>query len=275
MAEPPSGTAELYGLDPDEFTAARNALVRQLRPQDRAAADAVAALRRPPLTAWALNQLARYDTELVDALVDAGAALAEAMDQALAGDRSGVAGAQRGVRDAVEAAIAGAEAHLDRRGSPVGDAARQRMGQTLHAVTVDDDLAGQLRAGTLADDAVASGFGGGFGAGAGPSAPARPRSTARAAKRTPAKGGDAEEVARREREAAEARHAELSAEADRLTTEAGRLATQADEAHQRIGEAERALSEARRAADTAARAATDAERSAARARRAADAARPD
>ncbi len=71
---------ELYALPLDEFTPARDELVKRLRAGgDKDAADAVKALRKPTLPAWAVNQLARKEAEplrrlleLRDELSDAG-----------------------------------------------------------------------------------------------------------------------------------------------------------------------------------------------------------
>jgi hypothetical protein len=51
---------ELYALPLEEFTAARNELVRQLQDSgEKEAAKQVRALRKPTLAAWTVNQLAR------------------------------------------------------------------------------------------------------------------------------------------------------------------------------------------------------------------------
>ncbi len=50
---------ELYGLPPEEFTAARDARACALRASDRALADAVCALRRPTTAAWLVDLLVR------------------------------------------------------------------------------------------------------------------------------------------------------------------------------------------------------------------------
>jgi hypothetical protein len=68
--------AHLYGVSPEAFTRERDSLARSLRASDREAAAAVKALRRPPVTAWALNQIARSDPEAITALLDTDAALA-------------------------------------------------------------------------------------------------------------------------------------------------------------------------------------------------------
>jgi Bacterial capsule synthesis protein PGA_cap len=66
----------LYSLPLDDFTDARNDLARRLRKAgQRPAAEAVAALRKPPVPAWAINQLARRHDEDVSTLLEAGADL--------------------------------------------------------------------------------------------------------------------------------------------------------------------------------------------------------
>ena len=53
---------ELYGADPQAFTERRAELAAAARDAgDRAAAKAIAALRRPTRAAWVVNQLARTD----------------------------------------------------------------------------------------------------------------------------------------------------------------------------------------------------------------------
>ncbi|MER8041189.1 hypothetical protein ABTY14_39725, partial [Streptomyces hydrogenans] len=72
-------TDELYALRPSEFTAARDAYVAEARrAKDRAAARAIAALRRPPLAVWAANLLARERPEEADRFLAVGEALREA-----------------------------------------------------------------------------------------------------------------------------------------------------------------------------------------------------
>src|SRR4051794_20255768 len=93
---PVADTADLYGLPLEEFTAARNALAKQLgRQGDKAAAEEVKRLAKPSRTAWALNQLARRHPDDVEQLLAAGERLREAQQRALAGDASGLRGAAR------------------------------------------------------------------------------------------------------------------------------------------------------------------------------------
>lgn len=73
---------DLYALPLDEFTAARNELARSLKEQGNSEEAArVKKLKKPPVSAWAVNQLARDDPagvarllELVDELKEARSA---------------------------------------------------------------------------------------------------------------------------------------------------------------------------------------------------------
>jgi hypothetical protein len=78
--------AGLYRLPLAEFVAARDQLARQLRAAgDREAALRVAALRRPSVSAWAANQLAQAVPHAMAELLEVGAALRQAQQDALAG----------------------------------------------------------------------------------------------------------------------------------------------------------------------------------------------
>ena len=162
LSERPGGDAgrDLYGLDPGAFTAARNTLARRLRTEGhKAEAALVARLRRPPVTAWALNQVARHQPGVIDAVLDAGAGLRAATEDALGGDASGLRTAQAWERRAVEAAVAAAVAHLVAAGHGAGDVTTQRMTGTVRAALVDATVAAALREGILDDDRDAPGFG--------------------------------------------------------------------------------------------------------------------
>lgn len=151
---------ELFERRPDEFTAARNALVKRLRSEGRSdIAARVSGLRRPPLTAWAINQLARLHPEMIDGVIDAGDRLREAIEKAIRGDRSGFQQAQANERTAILTAVAVAADVLAGGGGKDTEAARQRMTETLRAATVDPETADQVRRGVLEADVSAPGFG--------------------------------------------------------------------------------------------------------------------
>src|SRR5689334_4451410 len=99
MAEDPID--RLYGLPLQEFTAARDALVKELRSEgEKERAAEVKKLAKPTRAAWAVNQLARSHPDEVRALVDAGAALSGAQEALLGGADPAV------LRSAAEAARA-------------------------------------------------------------------------------------------------------------------------------------------------------------------------
>jgi hypothetical protein len=179
------------------------------------------------------------------------------MEQAVAGDASGLRSAQTRHRREVEAAIAAATSCLRGSGHPGGDQAASRLSATLAAAIVEDAIASQLRAGVLDADQSAPGFG--LDAAsvplASPAAPSRSGAT---------RGGRTKE------EGAGRQDARLQAEADRLAGRAQRLRAEAEEAEQQAGRARQAAEEAERQAGEARRAAEEAQRLARAARLAAE-----
>ena len=78
--------AELFGVRPEEFVAARGAAVKRLRAaKARDAAAEVAGWRRPSVADWALNLAAREAESPVAAFLEAAAAARDAQAAALAG----------------------------------------------------------------------------------------------------------------------------------------------------------------------------------------------
>jgi len=78
----------LFALPPADFISARGALVRSLKAQGAAQEAAeVAALRRPTLAAWAVNQVVRRHGDRWAALVAAGGQAQRAQRRALSGVR--------------------------------------------------------------------------------------------------------------------------------------------------------------------------------------------
>ncbi|MDQ1392497.1 MAG: hypothetical protein QOF30_1474, partial [Acidimicrobiaceae bacterium] len=145
--------AALYAIVPDQFVAARDALVRRLRTRgDKAEAARVAKLRRPPPTTWALNQVARHTPALIEGLLGAGAVLRSAMEKALRGDASELRQARASERSAVDAIVDDAGRRLDDAGHTPTDVMTQRMAATLRAAIVDDSVADLLQRGMLDRD---------------------------------------------------------------------------------------------------------------------------
>jgi hypothetical protein len=137
----------LYAGAPEDFTEARNEVVKKLRGDgDRPTAAAVAGLRRPTQAAWVVNQLVRHRSEVVEELLELGAALrsaqasldADTLRQLTRQRRRLVAGVAR------EAGALAREA-----GTPLTSATERQVEDTLQAAVVDADLADVVRSGLL------------------------------------------------------------------------------------------------------------------------------
>jgi hypothetical protein len=176
---------ELYALPPADFTRARDERAKALRKAgDRDEADAVKALRKPTVAAWALNQLARKRPKEVEGLVAAGEDLRAAQDELLAGgDRKAFQSAAATERDQVAKLAREAVKLAAEDGERASPALTEKIAATLHAAALDEETAEELRAGRLVREREAIG---GFGA---ISAEAPQRSRGGGAKRgEPAKG---------------------------------------------------------------------------------------
>src|SRR5438034_1904581 len=106
---------ELFALPLDEFTAARNALAKRLTQDgDAETAEAVRALAKPTVAAWAVNQLARRDPEAVRSLLNVAARVRSAQERSLQGERAAdeLRAAQAEERDVIRQLTRGAEAVL-------------------------------------------------------------------------------------------------------------------------------------------------------------------
>jgi hypothetical protein len=259
---------ELYGLAPGEFTSARDARAKELRGAgDREAANAVKALRKPTVAAWALNQLSRRKGKDLDRLLAAGEKLRGAQEELLAGgDRSAFQKAAARERELV-AELTATAIELAGEG---GTGLEEKVAATLHAAALDEDAADELRAGRLLREREAIG---GFGAApsGGESRPApRAKKPAPAARKRDAKSeqAKADDARARERLAAartDERHARRELEAAEkalgsAATRAEAAEAHADDASKRAKTAKQRLEEARRAQTAARKAHTRAEK---------------
>jgi hypothetical protein len=256
--------AALYQLPLEQFVATRDQLARRLRAAgDRDSARQVAGLRRPSVSAWAANQLAHAAPNAVAELLEVGAALRQAQQEALAGQP----GAARQLRTAtahLRAAItrlsSRAETLLVRAGHAASDATLARLAATLQAAATGDEATrAALAQGRLLGDLDPAGFG--LEVVPAPAEPAAPTEQVLAAPVAPADSADhrraqAQAAARRTleqtRRAAEQAQAILD-QAQMFTVSRQQAAQQA---HQR---AEQLAAVAQDLADQAAAAATAAE----------------
>lgn len=142
---------ELYGLPPEHFTAARDAAAKAAA---KPLTAEVKALRRPTVSAWLVNRLARGRTELLEQLLALGPALAQAQADG-SGDALRQLGAQR--RELVGAVTGTA---VEDAGREVSAANRAEVEQTLEAALADPATADAVRSGRLVRAVSYAGFGG-------------------------------------------------------------------------------------------------------------------
>jgi hypothetical protein len=147
--------AELYGAAPEAFTERRGELATAARDAgDRAAAKAIAALRRPTRAAWVVNRLARADPAAPPKLAELAAAL-RAAQAARQGPRLRELSAARGAL--VDALTAQALAAAEVAEPPLS--LRLEVSQTLTAALADPEVAADFASGTLTRAVQWSGFG--------------------------------------------------------------------------------------------------------------------
>lgn len=151
--------AELFRIPPEEFVARRDQLVRELRQAgDKAAASEVKALRRPTVTAWAVNQLAARHPEELSELVALGERLRAAHGALLEGGgtasiREITAEQRRLVAELTDTAVALL--------GKAGEAQRDAVSHTLDAAVADPGQGELVRSGRLTKELAApSGLGG-------------------------------------------------------------------------------------------------------------------
>jgi hypothetical protein len=147
----------LYGLLPEEFTAARDQAAREARASgDRVTATAIAGLRRPSLAAWLVNALVRHRPQEVEQLLALGEALRSA-HLSFAGDEVRTLSRQR--QQLISAVGRQARALARELGHPVSDDVGQEVEQTLGAAMADPAIAEAVRSGRLISPTSYAGLG--------------------------------------------------------------------------------------------------------------------
>ncbi len=183
---------ELYGLPPEEFTAARDRAARALRRDDLELAAAVRALRRPAVAAWAVNALVRSAPAELENLLRLSDALRAAVAAGAGADVRRLSGDRRRALDALGRASAGAV------GRALPPAVSAEVAGTLEAASADPEVAAEVLSGRLVRPVRYAGFGS---APAG-TRPAPPRPAAKPARAARPPAGTARAVALRAAEAA-------------------------------------------------------------------------
>jgi hypothetical protein len=221
----------LYALPLDEFTNARNDLVRELRKSGRRdEAAEVAGLRKPSLPAWLVNQLARERRSDVQELL-----------KAAEGIRAGEVDADERFRESVDRLVHAARDILTAAARKPSDTVLREVATTLRASAAATPK--DLEAGRLTEALETSGFDA-F-AGAAPR-PARAKA-ARAKQREPKVDRAALDTARRALTAAREDLRELRRRVAAAEREARQAQEALDDAEAREAEAERRLQSLRAA----------------------------
>ncbi len=147
---------ELYALAPAEFTAARNAKVRDVKDDgDKELATRVQELRKPSPAAWGVNLLARHRAAELEQLAQLGASMREAQAEL---DRAELGELTRQRRQVVAALAKQASALASESHHNLTAAVVEEVAQTLQAALGDPAAAAAVRSGRLTRPLEAVGF---------------------------------------------------------------------------------------------------------------------
>ena len=156
MSPLPQEAEKLLAVEPGQFVAERDRLVRRLRSEDRGSeADTVASLRKPTVVVSAVNRAARDRPK-------AAAGAAEAADKVrqtqVAGEPESFRKAAAGLEAALDLLAEVAVAHVAPSGKGPSDAMRRRVHDLLRTAVADDDAREALLRGTLTEELETVGF---------------------------------------------------------------------------------------------------------------------
>jgi hypothetical protein len=145
----------LHGAPLTDFVTLRKSLAAELKERgDKKAAEALLAEKKPPITAWALNQVALHHHAEIEAFLAATEKLRAAQQAALAGDEaSDFRESGRELQRQLNAVVTLAKKALESAGHQATTIQLRRIGQSLHstAFAAPSDLA-RLAAGHLEAD---------------------------------------------------------------------------------------------------------------------------
>lgn len=247
----------LFQLPLAEFTGARNALAKQAGGSDAAR---IRALTKPPIAAWAVNQLYWQHGDVWNDLIAAAENARKAHRAVLAGRSGDVRAAGKVHEEAVERALKTTLALLEAADQPATDATRHAIATTLRALPGEDAPGRLTRALQPAGFELLSGLP----LAAGPPRQGRPAPEKPAAKKSghaPEPKVDAKALTKAKHEAAstarELREAETAARREefekvRTEREATRAADAVEKAREALARAEADLEEAEAEAKQAA-----------------------
>ena len=151
----------LYALPLEEFTHERDELAKQLRKAgEREAADAVKALKKPSVAAWAVNQVRRDRPEEMRQLLDVTEELHRVYaGLSSAGARGRLEEAADMQRELIRSLVRCAGQLLEAGGHNASPATLEKVADTLRAGALDEGLREHLAAGTVVKEQRAAGLG--------------------------------------------------------------------------------------------------------------------
>ena len=248
----------LYQLPLDEFTAARNALAKEAG----AAGAEIRALQKPPVAAWAINQVYWRGRPAFHAFNASAAALREAHTGVVSGKRADLRAAGKAHEEALDAVAKAALAILRDAGQPATEATKQAILATLRALPASSDPPGRLTqvlqptgfellAGLPAAPAVTARSTPASSKSSNAAAGPKPKDAART--KALAKAKEAVAAAVRAERAADEKARREEFEAARATRDAERTANALAKARQALESAQEAVEIAEREAETATR----------------------
>jgi hypothetical protein len=145
--DPDAIADELYGLDPDRFTARRDELAAEARRDgDNAAAATVKAFKRPSISAWAVNMLIRERGDEVGQLLQVGSHLRDAQARLSGGELRDLNKQRQAV---VRALAREAKGLAGTRGHPLSGNAERQVEETLSAALADEAAGAAVASGRL------------------------------------------------------------------------------------------------------------------------------
>lgn len=154
-----SDVDDLYDAPHNEFVARRDALAKARKAAgDKDGAAAVKALRRPSVSAWAVNRVARSRIGGLESLLRAGDAVRAAQIDALSGRSGGLPAAMATLRAELDAHQRVAAELLTSDGHAATEATLRRVRTTLEAVALYGSALPGPPPGRMCDDVDPPGF---------------------------------------------------------------------------------------------------------------------
>ena len=212
--------AELYGLPPKQFTAARDARATEARTAgDKDLATSLKQLRKPSVGAWMANMLVRRQPREIEQLIELGETLRAARNL----DGAQIRAATKQKQETVTKLTRQARSIATRLGQPISQTAEIELEVTLDAAFADPKSAQSLHDGDLTTALHYSGLG------FGPATKDDGRATtSRGSARGGAGAASAAQVSKAKREIEQARRDAGRADADVEKAQQAVTATEAD-----------------------------------------------